>query len=164
MRSFDYLASKMSKEAFEDKIVKPLLQQLLTDNWRIKCQIIEVLKTFINTPTLLTEAMLKTVFALTDDKIDAVRVKTNELIIAMVNGSSKEWSDQHLMPRLSQMKENANYIKKQNLLDIIEVRLHLSRKPQPMSQRRPSRMSTRTQCSPASQTKSPTLGSSPCKC
>ncbi len=53
MRSFDYLATRMSKDILEEKIIKPLLQQLQTDNWRIKCQIIDILKTFIATPTFL---------------------------------------------------------------------------------------------------------------
>lgn len=53
MRSFDFLATRMSKDILEDKIIKPLLQQLQTDNWRIKCQIIDILKTFITTPTFL---------------------------------------------------------------------------------------------------------------
>jgi len=35
--NFEFLASKMNKDALEDKIIKPLLQQLTTNNWRIKC-------------------------------------------------------------------------------------------------------------------------------
>lgn len=58
-------------------------------------------------------------FSLTDDRIDAVRLKINELIILIINNNSKDWCDQWIMPKLGQMKENANYIKKQNLLDII---------------------------------------------
>ena len=76
-------------------------------------------------------------FSLTDDKIDAVRLKINELIILIINNNSKDWCDQWIMPKLSQMKENANYIKKQNLLDIIEVPFFLCRKPQRMSQKKP---------------------------
>lgn len=101
------------------------MQQLQTDNWRIKCQIIDILKTFITTPTFLNESVLKALFCLTDDKIDAVRVKINELIILIINNNSKEWCDQNIIPKISQMKENANYIKKQNLLDIIEVLIFL---------------------------------------
>lgn len=76
-------------------------------------------------------------FSLTDDKIDAVRLKINELIILIINNNSKDWCDQWIMPKLSQMKENANYIKKQNLLDIIEVPFFLCRKPQRMSRKKP---------------------------
>lgn len=54
MKSFDYLSAKMNKDLLDDKIVKPLLQQLLTDNWRIKCQIIDILKTFITSPAFLS--------------------------------------------------------------------------------------------------------------
>ena len=71
----------MNKEVFQEKIFKPLLQQLATDNWRVKCQIIEILKTFIYKQIHLNEGVLKVIFGLTDDKIDAVRLKANELII-----------------------------------------------------------------------------------
>lgn len=119
MKSFDYLSAKMNKDILDEKIVKPLLQQLLTDNWRIKCQIIDILKTFITSPAFLSEGVLKAMFSLTDDRIDAVRLKINELIILIINNNSKDWCDQWIMPKLGQMKENSNYIKKQNLLDII---------------------------------------------
>lgn len=137
MKSFDYLSAKMSKDLLEEKIVKPLLQQLQTDNWRIKCQIIDILKTFIISPVFLSEAVLKAMFSLTDDRIDAVRLKINELIILIINNNSKDWCDQWIMPKLSQMKENTSYIKKQNLLDIIEVPFFLYRKLQQMLQKRP---------------------------
>lgn len=116
MKSFDYLSTKMNKEVLDDKIIKPLLQQLLTDNWRIKCQIIDILKTFIANQSFLNEGVLKVIFSLTDDKIDAVRLKINELIIQIINNNSKDWCDQCVIPKVSQMKENASYIKKQNLL------------------------------------------------
>lgn len=92
IKSYDYLIKKMNKEIFEDKIFKPLLQQLTTDNWRVKCQIIDILKTFIYKEIYLTEAIIKVIFALTDDKIDAVRLKVNELIVEIINKNSKEWS------------------------------------------------------------------------
>jgi hypothetical protein len=119
MRSFEYLSARMSKEALEEKIIRPLLQQLTTDNWRIKCQIIEILKSFISSQSFLTEGVLKVFFSLTDDRIDAVRLKTNELIIETINKNSKEWCDQNIAPKLALMKDTSNYIKKQNLLDII---------------------------------------------
>jgi hypothetical protein len=81
MRSFDILSTKMSKDALEEKIIKPLLQQLSTDNWRIKCQILEILKSFTSNQSFLNDNVLKVFFNLTDDKIDAVRLKINEVII-----------------------------------------------------------------------------------
>lgn len=75
-------------------------------------------------------------FSLTDDRIDAVRLKINELIILIINNNSKDWCDQWIMPKLTQMKENSNYIKKQNLLDIIEVPFFLCRKLQRMFQKK----------------------------
>lgn len=110
----------MSKEAFEDKITKPLLAQLNTDNWRIKCEIIDILKTFLITQDYLTEPVLKVFVSLTDDRIDAVRLRANQLIIEVIKANSKEWSETHLLPKLFYMKENLSYIKKQNLLEIID--------------------------------------------
>lgn len=89
MKSFDYLSTRMSKDVLDDKIIKPLLQQLLTDNWRIKCQIIDILKSFITSQSFLNEGVLKVIFSLTDDKIDAVRLKINELIIQIINNNTK---------------------------------------------------------------------------
>lgn len=77
MKSFDYLSTRINKDILDDKIIKPLLQQLLTDNWRIKCQIIDILKNFITNQSFLNENVLKVIFSLTDDKIDAVRLKIN---------------------------------------------------------------------------------------
>lgn len=111
----------MSRDVLDDKIIKPLLQQLGTDNWRIKCQILEVLKGVIQNPAFLSEGVLKVLFSLTDDKIDAVRLKINKLIIEIISKSSKEWCDQNVIPKIASMKENANYSKRQNLLEIIDV-------------------------------------------
>jgi len=96
-----------------------LLQQLTTDNWRVKCQIIEIIKGFIYKEAHLSENVLKVIFALTDDRIDAVRLKTNELIIEIINKNNKEWVDKNIIPRIMIAKDNASYIKKQNFLDII---------------------------------------------
>ena len=47
-------------------------------------------------------------------------MKANELIVEIVSKNSKEWCDQNIIPKVFSSKENQNYIKKQNLLDIIE--------------------------------------------
>jgi hypothetical protein len=62
-----------------------------TDNWRNKCQIIEILRGFLVSQTYLTENVLKALFSLTEDKIDAVRLKINEFIIEIMAKNSKEW-------------------------------------------------------------------------
>ena len=53
-KNFEYLVSKMNKEILDEKIIKPLLQQLNTNNWRIKCEIINILKGFLVTQTYLS--------------------------------------------------------------------------------------------------------------
>lgn len=63
------------------------------------------------------------------------------MIIQIINNNSKDWCDQYIIPKICQMKENASYIKKQNLLEIIEVFCSLFRKLYQMFQKRPSRMS-----------------------
>jgi len=104
VKSFDYLSTRMTRELLEEKIIKPLLQQLGTDNWRNKCQIIEILRGFLVSQAYLTENALKVLFSLTDDKIDAVRLKVNQLIIDIVTKNSKEWCDQNVIPRIINMK------------------------------------------------------------
>jgi hypothetical protein len=37
VKHFDFLSARMSKDVIEDKIIKPLLQQLNSSSWRIKC-------------------------------------------------------------------------------------------------------------------------------
>ena len=118
--NFELLASKMSKDALDEKIVKPLLQQLTTDNWRVKCEIITILKGFLANQTYLNENVIKMFISLTEDRIDAVRLKASEFIIEVVNKNSKEWCELNLLPKLFACKENQSYVKKQNLLDIIE--------------------------------------------
>lgn len=56
---------------------------------------------------------------LTEDRIDAVRLRANELIVEIVSKNPKDWCDQNVIPKVFSSKENQNYIKKQNLLDII---------------------------------------------
>jgi hypothetical protein len=59
---------------------------------------------------------LKVFIGLTDDRIDAVRLKANQLIIEIIKANPKEWSEQTLLPRVFAAKENVSYSKKQNLL------------------------------------------------
>lgn len=77
-------------------------------------------------------------FALTDDKIDAVRTSITQLIVDLINKNSKDWADQYVVPKLAAMKENASYLKKQNLVDIFEVHLSLFSKQPHQSPRKPS--------------------------
>ena len=74
---------------------------------------------FIN-QAYLSDGVLKVFFGLTDDKIDAVRLKANELIVEIITKSSKEWCDQFVIPKISGMKDSLTYIKRQNILDLIE--------------------------------------------
>lgn len=76
-------------------------------------------------------------FALTDDKIDAVRTSITQLIVDLINKNSKDWADQYVVPKLAAMKENASYLKKQNLVDIFEVHLSLFSKQPHQSPRKP---------------------------
>lgn len=83
-------------------------------------------------------------FALTDDKIDAVRTSITQLIVDLINKNSKDWADQYVVPKLAAMKENASYLKKQNLVDIFEVSLYLYSKQQLQSPKKPLKISTKT--------------------
>jgi hypothetical protein len=49
------------------------------------------LRGFLVSQTYLTENVLKVLFSLTEDKIDAVRLKMNEFIIEIMTKNSKEW-------------------------------------------------------------------------
>ena len=118
-KNLEMLTSKLTKEVLDEKIVKPLLQQLATENWRVKCELIEVLKRFLTHQTYLNESVLKVFISLADDRIDAVRLKANDFLIEVLAKNSKEWSEQHVVPRLFERKENASYVKKQNLLHLI---------------------------------------------
>jgi hypothetical protein len=72
--------------------------------------------------------VLKVLFGLTDDRIDAVRLKVNQFIVDIVTKNSKEWCEQNIIPKIYAMKDNASYIKRQNLIDIIDVTQYLLRK------------------------------------
>lgn len=110
----------MNKEALEDKIIKPLLNQLSTNNWRIKCEIIKILKNFLLDQTYLNAEVLKVFVDLTDDRVDAVRLSTNSLIVEILSRNPKDWCEQNVIPKVFASRDNISYIKKQNLLDIIE--------------------------------------------
>jgi Ca2+-binding EF-hand superfamily protein len=64
--------------------------------------------------------VLNVFVGLTDDRIDAVRVGANQLFIEILSKNPKEWSEQYVIPKIFSGKENQGYIKKQNLLEIIE--------------------------------------------
>ena len=55
----------MTKEALDEKVVRPLLQQLTTTNWRVKCEIIKLLKGFLINQAYLNDAVLKIFINLT---------------------------------------------------------------------------------------------------
>ena len=76
-KNFELLASKMNKEALDERIVKPLLQQLTTDNWRVKCEIISILKGFLANQAYLNDNVIKMFINLTENRIDAVRLKAS---------------------------------------------------------------------------------------
>ncbi len=76
----------------------------------------------------MTEPVLKVLFSLTDDKIDAVRLKTNQLIVEIIAKTPKDWCDQFVIPKIANLKETSSYIKKQNILDLIEVIILINRK------------------------------------
>lgn len=76
----------------------------------------------------MSESVIRVFIGLTDDRIDAVRLKANQLIIEIINKNTKEWCEQNIIPKLFSTKENTSYIKKQNLLEIIEVIFILYRK------------------------------------
>ena len=99
------------------------------------------MRNFITHPSFLNENVLKMLFALTDDKIDAVRTSITQLIVDLINKNSKDWADQYVVPKLAAMKENASYLKKQNLVDIFEVHLYLCSKQPPLYPKKPSRNS-----------------------
>lgn len=114
------LAKKVNKEILDEKIVKPLLQQLTTSNWRAKCEIIDIMKGFLANQVYLNETVVKMFINLTEDRIDAVRLSASEFLVAVLNKNEKEWSEQNIIPKVFACKENQTYVKKQNLLDIIE--------------------------------------------
>ena len=58
--------------------------------------------------------------SLTDDRIDAVRLNANKLIVEILSRNSKDWCEQNVIPKVFASKDNISYIKKQNLLEIIE--------------------------------------------
>jgi hypothetical protein len=75
-----------------------------------------MLSNVTNNVIYLNDSLLKVIITLTDDRIDAVRLKANTLLILILNKQSKEWSDANLIPKLALLRESTNYIKRQNLL------------------------------------------------
>lgn len=55
-------------------------------------------------PGCLTESTLKVFFGLFDDRIDAVRLRANELLVDIISSQSVEWVDQNVMPKLAGAK------------------------------------------------------------
>ena len=91
-----------------------------TNNWRIKCEIIKILKGFLLDQTYLSQQVLKVFIGLTDDRIDAVRLNANKVIVEILSRNPKDWCEQNVIPKIFASRDNVSYIKKQNLLEIIE--------------------------------------------
>lgn len=73
IKNFESMAKKLSSDVIEQKILNPLASQFTTDNWRIKCRMIELLGNVINNLLFLNEKMTNMIFSLMCDKINAVR-------------------------------------------------------------------------------------------
>lgn len=66
---------KISPEIIEDKILTPLFIQLNTDDWKIKCQLIDLLTSVISYSLFLNDKLTTILVHLVQDKIHAVRDK-----------------------------------------------------------------------------------------
>ena len=98
------MTKKLPSEAIEQKILGPLTNQLMTNNWRTKCKMIDLLGNVINNSLLLNEKMISMIVSLVCDKINAVRDKATELLISIILQQSPQWCDTAIIPKLSQLK------------------------------------------------------------
>ncbi len=64
---------KFSPDIIEAKILTPLVNQLNTENWRVKCQLIELMAGFISNSLFLNDQLTTMLVSLAEDKISAVR-------------------------------------------------------------------------------------------
>ncbi len=71
--------------------------------------------------------MLSVFIGLIEDRIDAVRIEGNSLLVQIVSNNKSSWCDKQLIPKLF-TKDPATHIKKQNLLDFIQVFIYIFRK------------------------------------
>ncbi len=91
---------KFSADLIEEKILTPLVIQLNTDNWKTKCQLIELLTGVISNSIFLNDKLTTIVVHLAQDKIHAVREKATQLIINIICQQSPQWCDSMLIPKI----------------------------------------------------------------
>lgn len=91
---------KFSPDMIEDKILTPLFIQLNTDDWKIKCQLIDLLTAVISNSLFLNDKLTTMLVHLVQDKIHAVREKASQLIINIICQQSPQWCDSMLIPKI----------------------------------------------------------------
>ncbi len=91
---------KFPADLIEEKILTPLVIQLNTDNWKTKCQLIELLSGVISNSFFLNDKLTTMVVHLAQDKIHAVREKATQLIINIICQQSPQWCDSMLIPKI----------------------------------------------------------------
>jgi len=104
------MTKKISSDILEEKILNPLVNQFNTENWRVKCQLIELLGSVINSSVFLTDKMTSLLISLTADKINAVREKATDLIVTIISQQSPQWCDNMMIPKLTKLRDSSNYI------------------------------------------------------
>lgn len=84
----------------------PLVSQFNTDNWRVKCQLITLLGNVISNATFLNDQLTTLLVSLTADRINAVREKALNLIVAVILQQSPQWCDSMFIPKLKKLRDS----------------------------------------------------------
>jgi hypothetical protein len=121
MNNFDILSGHISEQVFEENILKKITYNFNSDNWRMKCQAVDLISKILQNPSFLNDKAIAMIMELAHDKVDAVRKAVINLIVEVIRKQSKDWCDAQLIPHLAKMKDNKNYLHRQSLIPIIEV-------------------------------------------
>lgn len=73
IKSFETLTKKFTSDMIEEKILTPLVTQLNTEDWKTKCQLIDLLNGVISNSFFLNDQLTTMLVHLAEDKINAVR-------------------------------------------------------------------------------------------
>lgn len=100
LENFQILTKKFTPDMVEDKILNPLFAQLNTEDWKIKCQLIDLLNVVVSNSVFLNDKLTNLLIRLVQDKISAVREKATQIIVNIICQQSPQWCDSMLIPKI----------------------------------------------------------------
>jgi len=107
-------------QQLEDTTLQCINQLFASTNWRTKCKAVEIMAEFIKLPAFQNDRIINIVVGWAYDRIDAVRMRTIDLLDTLIRTGDASMVEAKLLPKITAMQNCASYLQRQLVLHIID--------------------------------------------